>query len=97
MVRGSIVSLGAAIPSRAEQRPRARQIGRSIDAERNRVNERHPDAHAGLERAQLLEPLPALERARRQGCEALQRRPPIGIDADVVPDRARAGRRASRA
>ena len=50
---------------------------------------------AGLERAQLLEPLALLERARRQGGEALQRRRGERIDADVMVHRPVAARRAS--
>ena len=62
----------------------ALEIGRSIDTERNRVNERGVDAHARLERAQLLQPLALLERRRRQGDEACQRRAPIGVNADMM-------------
>src|SRR5215831_14615296 len=51
----------------------AREVGRSIDTERKRVNERHVDPHARLERAQLLETLAPLER-----------RAPIGVEPDVV-------------
>ena len=65
----------------------ALEIGRRVDAERHAVDERHVDAHAGLERAQLLELLALLERRRRQRHEALERRAAIGVDADVVVER----------
>ena len=58
-----------------EQLTRPRKVGGSIDTERNGVNERDVDAHAGFERAQLLEPLALLERRRRQRDETLERRP----------------------
>ena len=65
----------------------ALEIVGSIDAERNRVNERHVDAHAVLERAQLLEALALLERGRPQPDEALERRAAKSIDADVMVER----------
>ena len=43
--------------SRRQHFARPREVGRSIDTERNGVNEHHVDAHAGFERTQLLEPL----------------------------------------
>ena len=73
----------AAINSRG-----AGEIGRSIDTERNRVNERHVDAHAGFERAQLLEALAPLQRRRRQRDEALERGAAIGVEPDMVVMRA---------
>ena len=45
------------------------------------------DAHAGLERPQLLEPLALLQRRRRQRDEALQRRAAIGVEPDVMVER----------
>src|SRR5215831_14426800 len=62
----------------------AREVGRSIDTERKRVNERHIDPHASLERAQLLEALAPLERALRQRDVALERRTPVSVEPDVV-------------
>src|SRR5688572_9411272 len=59
------------LPS-GEQTTGALKVVGSIDAERNRVNERHVDAHAVLERAQLLEPLAFLERGWTQRDEALE-------------------------
>ncbi len=55
------------------------------------VHHHHIDAHAGIERAQLLELLALLVGRRRQLDEALQRRAPIGVKPDVVIMRARAG------
>ena len=69
------------------------QVLRRIDAERHGVDDRHVDAHAGLQRAQLLEPLALFERRRRQRDEALQRGAPIGVKPDVVVERPLAGRR----
>src|SRR5260221_10326481 len=60
-----------------------RKIGRSIDTERNGVNEHHVDAHPGLEGAQLLEPLAALEDTGRQGDIALERGAAEGVEADM--------------
>ena len=71
------------------QLARAGEIGGSIDTERHRVNERHVDAHAGFERAQLLEAFALLERRWRQGHEALERGAAIGIEADVMIMRTR--------
>src|ERR671910_1144106 len=80
--------------ARAQLAARALQIVRSIDAERIGVNERHSDGEPGLERAQLLEALALLERARRQAGEALERRAAKRIDADVMVHRPGAARRA---
>ena len=49
------------------------EVGRSIDTERDRVNERHVDAHAMFERSQLLEFLTLLEWRRWHADEALER------------------------
>ena len=68
-------------------------VGR-VDAERRRVDERDVDAHARLQRAQLLEPLALLQRRGRQGDEARERGAPIGVEADVVQQVALAPRRA---
>ena len=53
---------------------------------------RDVDAHAGVERAQLLELLALLVGRRRQLDETLQRRAPVNIEPDVVVVRAGAGR-----
>ena len=57
------------------------------------VDDLDVDAHAGLERPQLLEPFAPLQRRRRQGDEALQRRAAIGVEPDVVIERTLARRR----
>ena len=75
-----------------QELPRPRKVGRSIDTERNGVNERDADAHAGLERAQLLQPLAPLERRSAAGPRSAPARAPIGVDADMVPERALAVR-----
>ena len=67
-----------------DEAARPLEIGRSIDTERNSVNDLDVDAHAGFERTQLLELLTLLERRRLQADEALQRRPAVGVDADVM-------------
>ena len=54
---------------------------------------RHIDAHAGFQRAQLLEPLALFQRRWRQRHEALQRGAAIGVEADVVVERPVAGGR----
>ena len=50
--------------ARAEGVARPFEVGRSIDTEGNRVNERHVDPHAGLKGAQLLQAFAALQGAR---------------------------------
>ena len=57
---------------------------RRVDAERHGVDEHDIDAHAGLERPQLLELLALFERRGRQRHEALERGAPIGIEPDMV-------------
>ena len=79
-----------------ESAARPLEVGGSIDTERNSVNDRHVDAHAVLERPQLLELLAQLERRRPQRDEALQRRPAVGVDADVMVERPIAARERSR-
>src|SRR5581483_6667762 len=64
------------------------EVGGSIDTEGDGVNETDMNAHAGFERAELLEFLPLFERRWRQRDEALQRLPAVGIDADMVEERA---------
>src|ERR1700693_1847505 len=67
-----------------DEAARPLEIGRSIDTERNGVNDLDVDAHAGFERAQLLELLALLQHRRLQGNEARQRRPAVRVYADVV-------------
>ena len=71
-----------------EKLTRPRKVGRSIDTERDSVNEPDMDAHARFERPELLELFPELERRRRQRHEALKRLPPVSVDADMVVERA---------
>src|SRR6185436_15669175 len=79
-------------PPQHQKEPRAFEVAGSIDTERNGVNERHVDAHAVLERAQLLQALALLEQALRQRDEALESLAAIRIEADVMIDRALARR-----
>ena len=59
-----------------------------------RCRQSHVDAHAGLQRAQLLELLALLERRRRQRDETFQRCAAISVEPDVMIKRAVArGRR----
>src|SRR4051812_19482495 len=63
------------------------QVLRRIDAERHRLNDCDVDAHAGFDRAELLQLLALLERRRRELNETLQRRAPIGVKSDVMMER----------
>ena len=75
----------------------ALQVFGGVDAERHVVDEHDVDAHSRLERPQLLELFPHLERRRRQRHKALERRAPIGIQPDVMEKRPRpAGRGGAR-
>src|ERR1700680_937656 len=60
------------------------EIGRRVDPARHRVDDGGVDPHPGLERPQLLELLPQLQRGRRERDETLQRRTAIGIETDMV-------------
>src|SRR5215471_20441819 len=62
-----------------QHRARLLQLLRTVDAERHRVDQRDVYAHAGLERAQLLELLPPLQRRGREPHEPLERLAPVGI------------------
>ena len=66
---------------------RAFEVLRRIDAERHAVDDGDVDAHAGLQRAQLLEPLALLERRGRQLDEALEGGAAVGIEPDVMVER----------
>ena len=61
-------------------------VGR-VDAERHRADDLDVDAHAGLERAQLLELLAPFQRRRGKRHEALQRGAAIGVEADMMVER----------
>ena len=80
------------LESTGEQFARLFQLLRRIDAEGHVFHHRHVDAHAGIERAQLLELLAPLVGRRRQLDETLERRAPVGVKPDVVIMRPRAGR-----
>ena len=71
----------------------ALQILGRVDAERRDVDQRDVDPHARLERAQLLQLLALLERRGRQRDEARERRAAIGVEADMMQQRALAPRR----
>ena len=73
----------------------AREVGRSVDAERRVVDSRAGDPHTGLQRPELLQFLPPLQRRFRQCDEPGERRAAIGVDADMVPARPLAGRRSA--
>src|SRR4029079_11776207 len=95
--REFFIGLGTRARSAAglEQFTRPRKVGRSIDTERDSVNEPDMNAHTGFQRSELLEFLPELERRRRQRHEALQCLPPVSIDADMMIERPLAIRRSS--
>src|SRR6476619_4299757 len=73
--------------SAGEQGSRLFQVLGCIHAEDGVLRQRHVDAHAGFERAQLLEPLALLEWRGRQRDEALERGAAIRIEADVMIER----------
>src|SRR4051812_43350325 len=63
-----------------------------VDAARDGTDNRDIDPHAGLERAQLLEFLLALQRRRRQRYKASQRFAAVGVEPDMMIARALAMR-----
>src|SRR4051812_13593903 len=71
----------------AEQFARLGEVLGRIDAERYAVDEGHVDAHAGLERAQLLELFALLERGGGKADEASERGAAVGIKPDVMIER----------
>ena len=71
----------------------AGEVGRHVDAERHGVDEGDVDAHPGLQGAELLQPLAPLQRRGRKGNEAGERRPPVGVEPDMVIERPRPGGR----
>src|SRR3546814_12424684 len=73
--------------SGCQQSPCPLQVGGSIDTQREGVNAGHIDPHAGLQSAELLQPLAQLERRGRQRDEAFQRLAAVGVDADVMVER----------
>ena len=56
--------------------------------DRRPVQPRHPDREAAVQRPELLQPLDALERVRRQRHPAREGRTRVRVDADVLHDRA---------
>src|SRR5215471_10427631 len=72
------------LESTAEQLARRLQIVRCVDAQRHAANDHDIDAHAGIERPQLLESFALLVGRWRQSDEALQRRAAIGVETDMV-------------
>src|SRR6202162_6107990 len=77
----------------AHRGPRQFQILRRVDLGRGAVDDRHVDAHAGLQRAQLLELLAALERRGRQRDEAAERAAAKRIKPEMMVERSLAPRR----
>ena len=71
-----------------EQRLRPRELCRRIDAERDRVDEGDLDTHPVFKHAKLLQPLAPLQRAGRERDEAGQRLASVGVEANMVPERA---------
>jgi hypothetical protein len=78
------------------ERARAFEVLGRVDAERHGLDDRDVDAHAVLERAQLLELLALLERRGGRAHEALERAAAIGVEADVMVERPLPRRRAWR-
>src|SRR5690606_18528984 len=66
---------------------RPRQILRCIDPERNSIHDLRIDPHSGLQRTQLFQSLTPLQHGRAKRHESLQRRAPVGIDADMMVER----------
>src|SRR5438105_3296002 len=81
-------SRGSSTPSgpTLHQFPGPFEVGRGIDldAEPSRVDQADRDAHAGFERAQLLEPLALFEDAARQADIAVERGAAIGVKPDML-------------
>ncbi len=70
-----------------ETRPRALEVGRSIDTVRHAVNERDFDPHAGFQSAQLLEALAPFQCRLGQRDEARQRPAAEGVETDMMIQR----------
>src|SRR5215831_16723122 len=70
----------------SSQSPGALQIGGSVDldADETGFDQADRDAHAGFERAQLLEPFALFEYPPRQGDKPLERSAPVGVEADML-------------
>src|SRR5215212_2670236 len=76
-----------------EQRARFIEMLRRIHAEDHIPGQRHIDAHAGFERAQLFEPFALFQQRGRQRNETRQRGAAVGVKPDVVIERTLAGGR----
>src|SRR6266496_5277745 len=74
-------------PRSAHRRPQQFQVLGRVDLGRGAIDDRHVDAHAGLERAQLLELLAALERRGRQRDEAAERAAAKRIEPEMMVKR----------
>jgi cytochrome c len=59
-----------------------------IDAKRHGVNQHDVYAHSRFERPQLLQPLPHFERGGRKTDKTGQSLPPVGIETDMMQERA---------
>jgi len=70
------------------------EICRRVDAERNLVDAGYRDRHARFQRTQLFELLAQLERRWRKIDEPRQRLALVGVNPDVMEERAFTGRRA---
>src|SRR5437764_9390117 len=88
-----MISPVRASTARRKQRARLLQVLGRIDAEDHIGGERDIDAHAGFERAQLLEPFALLQYRWRQLDEARQCFAPVCVEADVMIQRPFAGGR----
>ena len=74
MAPGRSVRAGLGVLSRRSMMRRAFSRSAGVSTPNGHdVDQAHADAHAVLQRPQLLQPLALLQRARRQGGEALQR------------------------
>src|SRR6266567_6925227 len=84
-------------PRSAHRRPQQFQVLGRVDLGGRAIDDRHVDAHAGFERAQLLELLAALERRGRQRDEAGERvaaeriEPEMMVERTLAPGRGGAG------
>ena len=66
----------------------ALQIGGSIDTDRSTVNDCNADAHASFECPELFQTLTLFEGGRRQRYETVECGSTVGINADVMEQRA---------
>ena len=76
-----------------EHRARPFEVGGSIDTERNGVNDLDIDPHARFQRPQLFQRFPLFQRRGCQRHEGFERLAAIGVETDVMIERAGAVRR----